>query len=131
MKDKTDNFIMKTTFSVMCRILQYIDKSLDSDIFDSENFTPEHFGITRNRFARILGMMIQEGFITGIKVSDYGEPDAEDPFEDGKKYERFGIKIENPSITVQGIRFQAENTAIMKVLQAARNIKDVAGFIKP
>lgn len=128
---KTDNFIMKTTFSVMCRILRYIEKSLDDDVFDRENFTAEHFGISRNRFARILDMMIQEGFITGIKVSDYGEPDAEDPFEDGKKYERFRIKIENPSITVQGIRFQAENTAIMKVLQTVKNLKDVTGFIKP
>ncbi len=130
MKDKTDDLIMKTTFSVMCRILHYIEKSLDSDIFDRENFTAEHFGISRNRFARILDMMIREGFVTGIKVSDYGEPDAEDPFEDREQYERFGIKIENPSITVQGIRFQAENTAIMKVLQTVKNLKDVTGFIK-
>ena len=130
MKEASDNFIMKTTFSIMCRILRYIEKSLDDDVFDRENFTAERFNITQNRFARILDMMIQEGFITGIKVSDYGEPDAEDPFGDGEKYERFGIKIENPSITVQGIRFQAENTAIMKVLQTVKNLKDVTGFIK-
>lgn len=84
MKDKTDDLIMKTTFSVMCRILRYIEKSLDDDVFDRENFTAEHFGISRNRFARILDMMIREGFVTGIKVSDYGEPDAEDPFGDGE-----------------------------------------------
>ncbi len=122
---------MKTTFAVMCRILRYIEKNLDADVFDSENFTAEHFGISQNRFARILDMMVQDGMITGVKVTDFGEETVEDPFADGEKYERFSIKIENPSLTIQGIRFQAENTAIMRVLQTAKTFKDVAGIIKP
>ena len=129
-RENAENLIMKTTFSIMCRILRYVEKSLDDDVFDRENFTAERFGTSHNRFVRILDMMIQEGFITGIKVVDYGEPDSNDPFGSGEKYQRFAIKIDNPSLTVRGIRFQAENTAIMKVLQTVKGIGDIAGIVK-
>ena len=123
MRAKTEDYIMKTTFNIMCRILRFIEKSLDDDVFNKKNFTAEYFGISENRFARILDMMVKEGFVSGIEVIDYGEPDEDDPFEDD--FKRFSMKITNPSLTVQGIRFQAENTAIIKLLQTAKTLKDL------
>ena len=123
MKDDTDNFIMKTTFNIMCRILRFIEKSLDDDVFNQKDFTADYFGISENRFARILDMMVKEGFVSGIEVTDYGEPDKDDPFE--TNFRRFGLRMTNPSLTVKGIRFQAENTAFMRLLQAAKTISDL------
>ena len=124
----TENLIMKTTFCVMCRILRHIEKSLDDAAFDRTGFTAERFGISENRFARILALLVRDGYVTGIEVEDYGEPERDDPFSDGEEYRRFGIKIGNPSITVAGIRFQAENTFLMRGFNM---VKDISGILKP
>ena len=126
MERETDNLLMKTSFAVMGRILRYIDKEMDSDSFDYEHFTAERFGISRNRFARLISMMIQEGLVAGLSVTDFGERDREDPF--GEECERFSIKADNPMLTVKGIRFQAENTVLMKVLNAAKTVGEITGL---
>ena len=131
MRENTDNFIMKTTFSVMGSILSAIEKGMDDDAFDGEKFTAERFKISENRFARILDMMARDGYVSGIRVEDYGEPDSDDPFTEQGKYRRFGIKLDNPSLTVKGIRFQAENTVLMRAFKAVKGFGDVIGCIKP
>ena len=131
MRGKADNFIMNTTFAVMGRILSAIEKGMDDDSFNRETFTAARFGISENRFARILDMMIRDGYVSGIRIEDYGEPVEDDPFSKQGEYNRFGIKLDNPSLTVKGIRFQAENTVLMRAFKAVKGFGDVIGCIKP
>ena len=114
--------VMRPLFSVMTKILSYIESQMDETSFDSKNFKGDYFGISNNKFARIIAALADAGYISGMEVIDYGEPDS---FEYTKKYERFSIKLDNPCITIDGIRFMAENRTLSKILQAAKTVKDL------
>ena len=113
---------MRPLFSVMTKILSYIERQMDETSFDSENFKGEYFGVSDNKFARIVAALSDAGYISGVEVIDYGEPDA---MEDAGSYTRFALKLDNPCITIDGIRFMAENSAVSKILRAAKSISDL------
>lgn len=123
MTKTTDNIIMASAFTAINTILRYVERQLDGTVFDAEGFTAERFGITENRFARYLSMLAESGYITGISVTDNGEPTEFDG--DPKKYRRFDIVLDSPSITIRGMQFLAENTMLARMYRTAKNIKDI------
>ena len=70
MSIQTDTLYMKSVFSIMNRILKVLERSMDDSEFDLDNFTAEKFGISDNKFARILKMLVDDGYIEGVKVID-------------------------------------------------------------
>ena len=124
MNENTENLVMKSAFVVMNRILKYVEQSLDDDFFDAENFTPDNFSVSKNRFARLLKMLSDSGYVEGIEVVDRGEPDEFSP----KNYERFKIILsDGVSVTVKGLQFLAENAAWVKMYRVAKEIRGFVG----
>lgn len=121
MEEAADNVFMKSAWVKMNKILKYIDKQQDDDVFDVKEFTAKQFELSENRFARLLAMLKDDGYISGLDVIDHGEPDD----FDGDDYQRFTIKITNPVLTIQGMRFLAENAALSRFYRAAKSIKDI------
>lgn len=120
--NETDNLIMKSTFGIMNRILKVIDLQMDSDVFDTKEFTAENFGITQNRFARILKMLSDAAYITGVEIIDHGEPDE----FDSKPYERFKIVIADEiSLSFKGMEFLAQNTVTARAFSLLKKVRDV------
>lgn len=116
--------IMSSAFVVMNKILKYVEQSLDSDVFDESGFTAENFKVSKNRFARLVKMLSDSGYIEGVEVFDNGEPDPFTP----KNIPRFQIRLgENASITVKGLQFLAENTAWARAYNV---VKEVKGFVR-
>lgn len=123
MKSTTDNILMASAFTTVNKILRYIERQLDGTVFDADGFAAERFGITENRFARYLSMLAESGYVTGISVTDNGEPDEFD--DDIRKYRRFGIVLDSPSITIRGMQFLVENTMLARMYRTAKNIRDI------
>ena len=122
MDEKTFNKLMASAFFIMNRILKYIERGMDADVFDEKSFTAENFNISENRFARLLSMLLEEEYITGIEIIDKGEPE---PFEK-KNYKRFEVLIQDDiSITIKGLRFLAENSALANIYRTAKSVKDL------
>lgn len=120
--NETDNLIMKSTFGIMNRILKAVDLQMDSDVFDTKEFTAEKFGITQNRFARILKMLSDADYITGVEIIDHGEPDE----FDSKPYERFKIVIADEiSLSFKGMEFLAQNTVTARAFSLLKKVRDV------
>ncbi|MBQ5998042.1 MAG: hypothetical protein IJJ70_07715 [Treponema sp.] len=122
MDEKTFNKLMASAFFIMNRILKCIERGMDADVFDKKSFTAENFNISENRFARLLSMLLEEEYITGIEIIDKGEPE---PFEK-KNYERYEVLIQDDiSITIKGLRFLAENSALANIYRTAKSVKDL------
>ena len=121
MNIQADNIYMKSVFSIMNRILKVLERSMDDSEFDLDNFIAEKFGISDNKFARILKMLVDDGYIEGIKVIDRGEPT---PF-DGAGYDRFRVSVGDIGITLKGLKYLAENTVLANVYQTVKSVKDI------
>ena len=121
MSIQTENLYMKSVFSIMNRILKELERSMDDSEFDLDNFTAEKFGISDNKFARILKMLVDDGYIEGIKVIDRGEPT---PF-DSADYDRFRVSVGDIGITLKGLKYLAENTVLANVYRTVKSVKDI------
>ena len=121
MSIQTENLYMKSVFSIMNRILKVLERSMDDSEFDLDNFTAEKFGISDNKFARILKMLVDDGYIEGVKVIDREEPT---PFDDAD-YDRFRVSVGDIGITLKGLKYLAENTVLANVYRTAKSVKDL------
>lgn len=108
MNYKTDNSIMNSVYGDLCRILKFLEKQLDYETFEYERFNANHFGIGENRFAKLLQLIVNNNLATGIEIRDFGEKDE----TCGKDYKRYGIIADAPEITIEGLKFIAENNFI-------------------
>lgn len=116
-----DSVFMNSAFGTMNKILKVIERSMDDDTFDLSLFNAKAFSISENRFARMLKMLSDSGYIEGIKVEDFGEPDACDSAD----YKRFRMIIGNISITIKGLQFLAENSTLASLYKTVKNVKDL------
>lgn len=121
---KADNNIMASVYGDMVRILQYFEKSIDLDTFDTEHFNEKCFNVSVNRFCRLLQLLIEEDYIKGVTVHDMGEQDEASKIFDSS-YTRYSISIDSPAITLKGLRFMAENTVLARTCRTIKGIKDL------
>lgn len=121
MNIQTDSLYMKSVFCIMNRILKVLEHSMDDSSFNFDDFTAQKFGISDNKFARILKMLVEEGYIEGVKVIDRGEPT---PF-DGADYGRFKVSVGDIGITLKGLQYLAENTVLANVYRTIKSVKDI------
>ena len=106
----------------MNRILKFIERSMDDDSFNEEDFNARYFDVSENRFARLLKMLTDAGYITGVEIRDNGEPEE---FEK-KNYRRFQIFIyEDVSITIKGMEFLTRNSALANIYKTAKSVADL------
>ena len=100
-------------FTVVYKILRALEKGMDYDDFDTSAISPERLGITRERWEKILIMLVKSGYVEGIVydqvLADYG-PHICDPI--------------HPVITLKGLEYLAENTLMKKAANVVKGIKD-------
>lgn len=98
-------------FKLIYRILKYIEICMNSEEFDDENFTASHFGVSNALFLNILRLLVEAGYISGIKVvTDKCGSD---------------IVLINPHLTLTGMEYLADNTMMKKAYRLLKGIKDV------
>ncbi len=95
-------------FKIIYKILRMLEESLDYDEFDKSLFNPELLGISENRLNAILKMLQESGYITGILYRS-GLP---------------GIKLNRPAITLKGLEYLEENSAMKKAAALLKGIKE-------
>ena len=99
---------------VVYKVLVGIEVSMDSNRFDGTFL--EALKISEERRNRILQSMIGEGLIDGFERVNYA---------DG-----YGFKAIEPRLTIKGMEFLQENSAIQKIKNGLKDIKDVTPFYK-
>lgn len=75
-------------------ILECIDKSMDFEGFDYEMLAEENFGLSPTRYNFIMGELVENGYIGGVKMIERQEYQAM-PY----------ARLERPYITLKGAEF--------------------------
>lgn len=99
-------------FKLIYQILSLLDTYLDDDEPDFSELTAEHFNVTEKRFTCIVIMLLEAGYIEGIKPIQMSGG-------------RYGLKFLNPSITLAGLEYLESNDMMHKAYRLLKGIKDV------
>lgn len=93
-EDRMDNI------SIVLKILETLEHAMDDAVFDDSTFTAQSFGITQERFERLLIQMQKAGYIEGLKIyaflSDTGTEKVRRPMR--------------PEITMKGLEYLSNYT---------------------
>ncbi|MFE6167025.1 YjcQ family protein [Viridibacillus arvi] len=105
------------TLDVILAILKYLDESMDEERIDFSKVNAEALGVNEPRYNRILSMMIDEGYVTGLTAVPIA----------GQTYVSY--KAIDPRPTMYGIQTLNENTMTAKAVRIAKGIKEfIPGF---
>lgn len=90
-------------FKIIYRILKILEKSLDYENFDNELLSPESLGITRERRDALLKMLLDSGYMEGLKEIKALEMGSS------------RMQLICPRITLKGLEYLSENSVMKKV----------------
>lgn len=99
-------------FKAVYKILSTLEKAMDLPEFDLSQINAEKLGVSNERWARYLEMMVDVGYIKGISI--YRD------ITDGLCIEDEGIRI-----TLKGLEYLQENTVMKKLYKSAKGIMDL------
>lgn len=100
-------------FKVIYRILRAIYDAMEYEEFDQSTISPEVLGISKRKRDALLVMLIDKGYLKGIRVSTVLSGDMV-----------FSIS-QHPMLTLDGLEYMHENSAIQKAARAAKGIVDI------
>lgn len=103
---------MTDNFKFIYKILRTLEKAMDYPEFDISQINAEKLGISGERWARYIEMMVDTGYIKGIRIykDTLGEIEIEDE----------GIRI-----TLKGLEYLSENTIMQRMYKTAKGITDI------
>lgn len=100
------------TMKVIYKILEVLEKAMDEEHFKWKAISHEQYGISQEKWIKIIEIMKQEGFIEGIDITRGLEGNME-------------VVAPRMKITFKGLVYLAENSNAAKIINAAKLIKDI------
>lgn len=102
------------------RILKILENAMDSDGFDASQISAERLKISENRLKKLLIQLVKNGYVEGIHV--VGSLESITP----------SVRIEpNATITLKGLEYLSENSAIAKVANTVKGVAETASHFIP
>jgi hypothetical protein len=105
-------------FKVIYKILRYLESLMDCEEFDRSQFTETRFGVSQERWALLLEMLTDEGYIKGLTLQRAA---------DGHVM----LSFTQVRLTLAGMTYLQENSAMRKLASAAKGVFDVINTVKP
>lgn len=99
-------------FKAVFRILSTLEKAMDLSEFDISQIGAKALGVSEQRWARYIEMMVDVGYIKGVDVDESISGDLI-------------VNADNIRITLKGLEFLQENTIMQRLYKAAKGIKDI------
>ena len=109
MNDNENMEAVKTIY----KILKNFESQLDNEEFKKDYLDYSIYKISELRFMRYLQMLIKNEFIEGITIEQMAD-------------KSFYIKSYNPQITLKGIEYLAENSAMQKAVNIIKEAGQMA-----
>ena len=98
----TDNTSMKT-LTLIHKILKIYDDCMDCDTLDLQKLTPTALKVSKNRFVKVMKMLIDNDYIEDAEFDEWVDGNVELLYEDSR-------------ITLEGLKFYAENASLLNKL---------------
>ena len=99
-------------FKAVYRILSTLEKAMDLPEFDTSQIGASALGVSEQRWARYMEMMVDVGYVKGVSV--------EEDIRGALMVDTAGIRI-----TLKGLEYLQENSIMQRIYKAARGIKDL------
>lgn len=100
-------------FKIIYKILKILEKYMDVVDFDKQLISHESLGISENRWTRIMEMLVNEGYITGVRLI---KADGQTiPF----------VRIMDVTITLKGLEYLEENSLMKKAANLVKGVADI------
>lgn len=103
---------MNDNFKCIYKILRALEKAMDFPEFDISQIDHNKLEISKERWARYLEMMLDAGYIKGIRI--YEDITGE-----------LCVENEGIRITLKGLEYLSENTIMQRLYKAAMGIKEI------
>ncbi|GHU91255.1 hypothetical protein FACS1894202_12380 [Clostridia bacterium] len=94
-------------FTLIYKILRFIELAADQDEFDTDAFSEKRFGVTRNEFLNAIEMLKDAGYIKGIELRESVDW-------------RVGLFVTWPKLTLDGLKYLATDELMKKEAQNAK-----------
>lgn len=104
---------MNDNFKCIYNILKTLESAMDYPEFDMSQISHKKLGISQERWARYIEMMVDVGYIKGVEI----EIDVNGELEISDR----GIRI-----TLKGLEYLTENPIMQRMYKTAKGIKDFA-----
>ena len=101
-------------FKIIYRILKYLEQSMDNEIFEISPISAEQLGISRERWAALLCLLQDEGYISGLIFTQ--------TMSDSKPLLMEPVR---PSITLKGLEYLTDNSMMHKAGNLLKGLKDM------
>ena len=103
---------MTDNFKFIYKILKALEAAMDHHEFDISQISAEKLGISQERWGRYLEMMIDAGYIKGVRI--YSD------CTDELCVDNDGIRI-----TLKGLEYLSENHIMQKFYKTAMGVVDL------
>ena len=103
---------MDENFKIIYKILKYLKNAMDYDEIDNSPISADTLGISRNRWMKIIEMLVSDGYIKGVSV----------------KYGTHGdvvVSAGSMRITIKGLEYLEENSIMKRAANIAKGITDM------
>lgn len=97
-------------FKTVYQILKILEAALDYVEMDEAAFSAERLGVTENRRNAIMLMLMESGYIVGVKVA--------------KSIGGIWYDFRDIRITLKGLEYLNENSTMKKAANLIKGIKD-------
>ncbi len=98
-------------FSIIYRILRYLEKAMDYDEVDMDRISATTLKLSEQRWAAIMEMLTIEGYIDGMSIKRTLDGDVV-------------LSVSTPRITLKGLEYLQENSLMKKAADIAKGITD-------
>ena len=100
-------------FKIIYKILKILEKAMSLEEFDKSLISYEKLNLPLPLWSRIMKMLVDNGFVTGIDVWNSFDCD----------YPR--VAIVKPEITLKGLEYLNENTLMKRIADTLKGIKEI------
>lgn len=101
-------------FKVIYKILKYLERCMDFSERDLTPISPDTLGISRERWGELISMLLDNGYISGVTMRQYMDMD-----------EPVIVSADHMKITLKGLEYLQENSAMKKVAATVKGIADI------
>ena len=104
--------MLMDNFKIIYKILFTLERSMDLEKFNPDSISPEALKISHERWNKYMEMLLDAGYIKGVKIQKYVAGGT-------------SVDIDDIRITLKGLEYLSENSIMQRLYKAAKGITEL------
>lgn len=104
--------MLMDNFKIIYKILFTLEWSMDLEKFNPDSISPEALKISDERWNKYMEMLLDAGYIKGVKIQKYVAGGT-------------SVDIDDIRITLKGLEYLSENSIMQRLYKAAKGITEL------